>query len=186
VSGAVEFRVGTASWTDPTLVNSDLFYPPSVRSAEERLRFYPEQFKTVEVDSTYYALPADRNAKLWTERTPDGFALVAGAYALFVEAASVVQAQTRVIAGSPTVGSETPHVATAERIVLHGVRFRARSDKIDKCSVPVLDYAVQIIRQNPESSLGFSLSALGHHIRWFPHPQWDRSAQCRADDDPAD
>ena len=78
-------------------------------------------------------------------------ALVAGAYVLFVEGASVVQAQTRVIAGSPTVGSGTPHVATAERIVLHGVRFRARSDKIDRCSVPVLDYAVQIIKQNPES-----------------------------------
>jgi uncharacterized protein YecE (DUF72 family) len=73
VSGAVEFRVGTASWTDPTLLNSDLFYPPSMRSAEERLRFYAEQFNTVEVDSTYYALPAERNAKLWTERTPDGF-----------------------------------------------------------------------------------------------------------------
>ena len=76
-------------------------------------------------------------------------ALVAGAYALFVEAASVVQAQTRVIAGSPIVGSGAPH--TAERVVLHGVRFRARSDKIDKCSVPVLDYAVQIIKRNPES-----------------------------------
>ena len=73
MSDEVEFRVGTASWTDPTLVNSDLFYPPSVRSAEERLRFYAEQFNTVEADSTYYALPAERNAKLWTERTPDEF-----------------------------------------------------------------------------------------------------------------
>jgi len=73
VSGAVEFRVGTASWTDPTLVKSDLFYPASVRSAEGRLRFYAEQFSTIEVDSTYYALPAERNAKLWAERTPDGF-----------------------------------------------------------------------------------------------------------------
>src|SRR5216684_8443662 len=76
-------------------------------------------------------------------------ALVAGVYALFVEAASGVQAQTRVIAGSPIVGSGAPH--TAERVVLHGVRFRDRSDKIDKCSMPVLDYAVQIIKQNPES-----------------------------------
>jgi hypothetical protein len=59
VSCAVEFRVGTASWTDPTLVNSDLFYPPYVRSAEQRLRFYAEQFNTVEVDSTYYALPGE-------------------------------------------------------------------------------------------------------------------------------
>jgi outer membrane protein OmpA-like peptidoglycan-associated protein len=78
-------------------------------------------------------------------------ALVAGAYALFVEAAYVAQAQTRMIAGSPTAGSRTPDVATAERIVIHGVRFRARSDKIEKCSVPVMDYAVQIIKQNPES-----------------------------------
>ena len=73
VSDTIEFRVGTASWTDPTLVNSELFYPPSARSAEERLRFYAEQFNTVEVDSTFYALPAERNAKLWAERTPIGF-----------------------------------------------------------------------------------------------------------------
>jgi uncharacterized protein YecE (DUF72 family) len=52
VGGAIEFRVGTASWTDPSLTNADLFYPLSVRSAEERLRFYAERFNTVEVDST--------------------------------------------------------------------------------------------------------------------------------------
>jgi uncharacterized protein YecE (DUF72 family) len=67
---AIQFLVGTASWTDPTLVSWNLFYPPSVRSAEERLRFYAEHFNTVEVDSTYYALPAERNVKLWVERTP--------------------------------------------------------------------------------------------------------------------
>jgi uncharacterized protein YecE (DUF72 family) len=81
----VEFRVGSASWTDPTLTNSDLFYPPSVRSAEERLRFYAEQFNTVEVDSTYYALPAERNAKVWTERTPDGFVFNIKPFALITQ-----------------------------------------------------------------------------------------------------
>lgn len=70
---ATEFLVGTASWTDPTLVKSGTFYPPSAKTAEDRLRFYAEQFKTVEVDSTYYSLPSERNAKLWAERTPDGF-----------------------------------------------------------------------------------------------------------------
>src|ERR1700686_323089 len=85
VSGTVEFRVGTASWTDPTLVNSDLFYPSSVRSAEERLRFYAERFNTVEVDSTYYALPAERNAKLWAERTPDGFMFNLKPFALMTQ-----------------------------------------------------------------------------------------------------
>ena len=78
-------------------------------------------------------------------------ALIAGAFALFVEGASVVQAQTRVIAGSPPVRSGAPYVATAERIVIHGVRFQAQSSRIDKSSVPVLDYAVQIIKRNPES-----------------------------------
>jgi uncharacterized protein YecE (DUF72 family) len=85
VSGTIEFRVGTASWTDPTLVNSDLFYPSSVRSAEERLRFYAEQFNTVEVDSTFYALPAERNAKLWAERTPDGFVFNIKPFALMTQ-----------------------------------------------------------------------------------------------------
>jgi outer membrane protein OmpA-like peptidoglycan-associated protein len=78
-------------------------------------------------------------------------ALIVGAYALFVEAASVAQAQTRVFAGSPIVGSRTPYIATAERIVLHGVHFRAHSSKIERFSMPVLDYAVTIIKQNPGS-----------------------------------
>ena len=51
-----QFLVGTASWTDPTLVKSDVFYPPALKTAEDRLRFYAAQFNTVEVDATYYAL----------------------------------------------------------------------------------------------------------------------------------
>jgi uncharacterized protein YecE (DUF72 family) len=82
---ALQFLVGTASWTDPSLVQSDLFYPPSVRSAEERLRFYAEHFDTVEVDSTYCALPAERNARLWAERTPEEFVFNIKAFALMTQ-----------------------------------------------------------------------------------------------------
>ncbi len=65
--------VGTASWTDPTLIEAG-WYPPNVgRNAEKRLRYYAERFPTVEVDSTYYAIPSERNAHLWVERTPEGF-----------------------------------------------------------------------------------------------------------------
>jgi len=80
-----EFLVGTASWTDPTLIRSGTFYPPWAKSAEDRLRFYAEQFKTVEVDSTYYALPAERNAKLWAERTPEGFVFNIKPFALMTQ-----------------------------------------------------------------------------------------------------
>jgi hypothetical protein len=54
-------------------------------------------------------------------------ALAAGAYALFVEAACLAQARTPVIAGPPPVGSGAPYVATAERIVLHGVVFKLKA-----------------------------------------------------------
>jgi uncharacterized protein YecE (DUF72 family) len=76
-----EFFVGTASWTDPTLVKSDLFYPSSARTPADRLAFYAEHFPTVEVDSCYYVLPSERNAQLWAERTPAGFVFNVKAFA---------------------------------------------------------------------------------------------------------
>ncbi len=72
--------VGTCSWTDKTLLNCGRFYPASARSAEQRLRFYAEHFDTVEVDSSYYHLPAERNSWLWIERTPEHFIFNIKAY----------------------------------------------------------------------------------------------------------
>ena len=66
-------RVGTASWTDKSLISSKRFYPRGCSSAEDRLRFYASQFSLVEVDSSYYAMPSAINAQLWVERTPGGF-----------------------------------------------------------------------------------------------------------------
>lgn len=67
--------VGTASWTDPTLTETTAFYPRTDMTPEERLRFYAERFNTVEVDSTYYALPAERMVAVQVERTPADFDL---------------------------------------------------------------------------------------------------------------
>jgi uncharacterized protein YecE (DUF72 family) len=63
--------VGTCSWTDPTMVRA--WYPPSVRTAADRLRYYATFFDTVEVNSSYYGIPTPDNARLWAERTPPGF-----------------------------------------------------------------------------------------------------------------
>ena len=46
--------MGTASWTDRTLLDSG-WYPPETGTPEKRLRFYARQFPLVEVDATYYA-----------------------------------------------------------------------------------------------------------------------------------
>jgi uncharacterized protein YecE (DUF72 family) len=75
-------RIGTASWTDPTLVKSGRFYPPGTSSAEERLRFYASQFPIVEVDSSYYFLPRQEQAGLWVERTPADFTFNVKAFSL--------------------------------------------------------------------------------------------------------
>jgi uncharacterized protein YecE (DUF72 family) len=49
------------------------WYPPAVRTAADRLRYYATQFDTVEVDSSFYGLPTSDTARLWAERTPPGF-----------------------------------------------------------------------------------------------------------------
>ena len=74
-------RVGTSSWTDKTLLESG-WYPPEANTPEERLKHYASQFDVVEVDSTYYALPAERNAGLWVERTPKDFTFHVKAFSM--------------------------------------------------------------------------------------------------------
>lgn len=75
-------RVGTASWTDRTLLPPGLFYPKGVDTPEDRLRFYAGRFPLVEIDSSYYGLPVRRNSELWAARTPAGFTFDIKAYAL--------------------------------------------------------------------------------------------------------
>jgi len=74
--------IGISSWTEPTLIKRGHFYPKGVTTAEERLKFYATQFPIVEVDSTYYFPPSERNAALWLERTPKDFVFNIKAYAL--------------------------------------------------------------------------------------------------------
>ena len=51
-------------------------------TAEARLRYYADRYPIVEVDSTYYAIPARKMAELWTARTPEGFTFDVKAHAL--------------------------------------------------------------------------------------------------------
>ncbi len=75
-------RVGICSWADPALIESGGFYPKRSMSAEARLRYYASVFDTVEVNSSYYAIPDVKNTVRWVERTPLGFVFHVKAYAL--------------------------------------------------------------------------------------------------------
>jgi uncharacterized protein YecE (DUF72 family) len=79
-----EILIGTASWTDKSLLASG-WYPKGADSAEERLKFYATHFPLVEVDSTYYFPPSEKNSELWVERTPKGFTFNIKAFSLLTQ-----------------------------------------------------------------------------------------------------
>ncbi|WP_433319461.1 DUF72 domain-containing protein [Micromonospora sp. CA-269861] len=76
-----DILVGTASWTDRTLLDSG-WYPQTADTPEKRLAYYARQFPLVEVDATYYSPPAEATARLWAERTPAGFTFNIKAFSL--------------------------------------------------------------------------------------------------------
>jgi uncharacterized protein YecE (DUF72 family) len=63
-------HLGTQGWNYDAWVGP--FYPPRTR-ATEFLTVYARAFDTVEVDSTFYAVPSARTVRGWGERTPANF-----------------------------------------------------------------------------------------------------------------
>jgi uncharacterized protein YecE (DUF72 family) len=57
--------LGTAGWTDPSLIKLSNFYPEGLKSPAQRLQFYSSQFSMVEVDATYYAIPDAKTSEKW-------------------------------------------------------------------------------------------------------------------------
>lgn len=80
-----DILIGTASWTDKTLIQSRAFYPAGANTAEKRLYYYAENFPIVEVDSTYYYPPTDQAVLAWINRTPDEFTFHIKAYSLLTK-----------------------------------------------------------------------------------------------------
>jgi len=105
--------VGTASWTDPTLIKSRRFYPKGCSSADARLRYYASRFSLVEVNSSHYALPSLENSKVWVERTPSDFTFNVKAFRLFTGD------QTTVDALPPPVRIRLPAAILAKKSVYY-------------------------------------------------------------------
>jgi uncharacterized protein YecE (DUF72 family) len=64
-------RIGCSGWNYAHWRNG-VFYPPRLAS-KDWLRFYAEQFDTVEVNTTFYRLPRFSSVARWVEESPDGF-----------------------------------------------------------------------------------------------------------------
>src|SRR5205814_8718400 len=59
-------------WVTPPPPARAVFYPRGTR-ADRMLDAYARAFDTVEVDSTFYAVPSDATFDGWARRTPGGF-----------------------------------------------------------------------------------------------------------------
>ena len=67
---AAPIRIGTQGWNYDAWVGP--FYPSGTR-APDFLSIYARAFSTVEVDSTFYAVPAVKTVRAWADRVPPGF-----------------------------------------------------------------------------------------------------------------
>jgi uncharacterized protein YecE (DUF72 family) len=75
-----DVRIGTSGWSYPTGQGTwnGVFYPPAGRRPRgsgkfDELRYYAEHFDTVEINSTFYRIPAPTTAASWAKRTPKDF-----------------------------------------------------------------------------------------------------------------
>lgn len=62
--------LGTCGWSYDDWEGQ--FYPPGT-SQKDRLCRYAERFRTVEIDSTFYAIPRRSTVQGWRQRSPEGF-----------------------------------------------------------------------------------------------------------------
>jgi uncharacterized protein YecE (DUF72 family) len=72
-AGGTEFLVGTSGFSYPAW--RGLFYPEKL-PANGMLTFYAGVFRAVEINNTFYRMPAPALLAGWTEQTPAGFRFV--------------------------------------------------------------------------------------------------------------
>jgi uncharacterized protein YecE (DUF72 family) len=68
--GPARFHLGTQGWNYPAWVGP--FYPRAARPADF-LSLYARLFDTVEIDSSFYAVPSAAAIEHWTKRVPETF-----------------------------------------------------------------------------------------------------------------
>ena len=90
-----EIRIGTSGWSYPSGRGTwnGIFYPGTgTRRGRDfdELAYYAEHFNTVEVNSTFYRLPAVATSRSWTRRTPAGFEFSVKLYQAFTHPGMVV------------------------------------------------------------------------------------------------
>ncbi|MCP4568929.1 MAG: DUF72 domain-containing protein [FCB group bacterium] len=74
IGKTAQVRTGTSSFSERDWVGP--FYPKGTKPADY-LTTFAQNFNTVEIDATYYAIPARTTVEGWAARTPDDFLISA-------------------------------------------------------------------------------------------------------------
>jgi uncharacterized protein YecE (DUF72 family) len=136
--------VGTSGFSYPSWKPG--FYPPDARP-EEFLALYARRLPSVELNTTFYRLPAEEQFRRWAEATPDGFRFAVKA--------------TRGIA----------HGGRLEQLPTFGERVRALGDRLGPVRVKLHDD-----RPRDDGFLKFLLGSADPELRLAleaAHRSWD-------------
>ncbi len=77
-----EILIGTSSWADRLLLASG-WYPPGVNTSAARLAHYGKHFPIVEVETTFYGIPAVEVTTSWVQHSPEPFVFNIKAFSMF-------------------------------------------------------------------------------------------------------
>jgi uncharacterized protein YecE (DUF72 family) len=66
----MKYLIGTSTWSQKDWVGN--FYPPKTKPSDFLVE-YAKRFPTVEIDSTFYAIPRETVVESWYEKTPPDF-----------------------------------------------------------------------------------------------------------------
>ncbi|MEH0986008.1 DUF72 domain-containing protein [Micromonospora sp. CPCC 205556] len=141
-------KVGTSSWADASLLRSG-WYPRTARTPADRLGFYAGRFGLVEVDTSYYAVPAPETTAGWVEATPDGFTFDVKAFSLFTghpTPVSMLPRDLRPDSGPARVRWRDLPESSYEEL---WARFRAALDPLaaaDRLGVVLLQFPPWLVR----------------------------------------
>src|SRR5262245_1583983 len=194
-----EIRVGICAWADPALIEDGSFYPRKSMTAEARLRFYASAFDSVEVNSSYYAIPDIRTVVRWAERTPPGFLFHVKAFApmtghatrpeaLPAEMRALLPAAPRLTPRGDIEAASLPAEALDAAFALFRAAIRPLADA-GKLGYVLLQYApwvrwseatVEGLTALPGRLRGCAVAVEFRHRSWFPEHAAETLAALRA------
>ena len=146
----IRFHLGTQSWNFRAWVGP--FYPPDTKNTD-MLRWYGRMFSSIEVDSSFYGVPAEPILRGWRDKVPDDFEFALKA---------------------PQQITHTKRLAAVGDDLLH---FTDRVRVLEEALGPILiqlppDFLPS--RETRAVLFGF-LDVLPEDIHWaveFRHPEW--------------